>query len=144
MRDLSLRCPGFSLVVAWGFLSLVVVRRLSSCPGACGILVPRPGIESASPALEGGWILYHWTTREVPKIIFFLKSCTMTYLIRSSFFSSNYLLSAYYIPSTVPSSEDTAKEERKTGSDLSSWSLRSKGSLHSIPLGEKDNRHINR
>ena len=25
-------------------------------PGACGILVPRPGIEPASPALEGGFL----------------------------------------------------------------------------------------
>ena len=40
-----------------------------SGPAACGILVPRPGIEPMSPALEGGFftigspILY---TREVP------------------------------------------------------------------------------
>ena len=26
-----------------------------SCPVACGILVPPPGIEPASPALEGGF-----------------------------------------------------------------------------------------
>ena len=26
-----------------------------SCPAACGILVPRPGMEPASPALEGGF-----------------------------------------------------------------------------------------
>ena len=32
--------------------SVVAARRLS-CPTACGILVPRPGIEPASPALEG-------------------------------------------------------------------------------------------
>ena len=60
-------CPGFSLVVVCGFSlsscgaqapgrvgSVVVAHRLS-CPGACGILVPRPGIEPASPALEGGF-----------------------------------------------------------------------------------------
>ena len=34
--------------------SLVAVHRLS-CPAACPILVPRPGIEPASPALEGGF-----------------------------------------------------------------------------------------
>ena len=28
-----------------------------SCPVACGILVPRPGIEPASPALEGGFLI---------------------------------------------------------------------------------------
>ena len=78
----SLRRTGFSLVVACGFFlpscgtwapecmgpvvcgmqalslrrtsSVVVARRLS-CPVACGILVPRPGIEPASLALEGGF-----------------------------------------------------------------------------------------
>ena len=35
---------------------------------ACGILVPRPGIEPASPALEGRFF-YHWTTREVPVFV---------------------------------------------------------------------------
>ena len=34
--------------------SLVDAHGLS-CPVACGILVPRPGIEPASPALEGGF-----------------------------------------------------------------------------------------
>ena len=32
--------------------------------GACGILVPRPGIKPMSPAFES-WSLNHWTTREV-------------------------------------------------------------------------------
>ena len=27
-----------------------------SCPVACGILVPRPGIEPLSPSLEGGFL----------------------------------------------------------------------------------------
>ena len=44
-RDLSLRLTS----------SVVVVRRLS-CPTVCGgHLAPRPGIETASPALEGGF-----------------------------------------------------------------------------------------
>ena len=30
------------------------MARGLSCPTACGILVPRPGIEPMSPALEGG------------------------------------------------------------------------------------------
>ena len=34
----------------------VVVARGLSCPAACGILFPRPGIELASPALEGGFL----------------------------------------------------------------------------------------
>ena len=33
--------------------SSVVVACELSCPAACGILVPRPGIEPTSPALEG-------------------------------------------------------------------------------------------
>ena len=32
---------------------------------ACGILVPRPGMERVPPALEV-WSLNHWSTREVP------------------------------------------------------------------------------
>ena len=35
--------------------SLVVACGLSR-PAACGILVPQPGIEPASPALEGGFL----------------------------------------------------------------------------------------
>ena len=35
--------------------SLVVEGRLS-CPAACGILVPWPGIQPASPALQGGFL----------------------------------------------------------------------------------------
>ena len=35
--------------------SVVAAHRLS-CPAACGILVPQPGIELASPALEGGFL----------------------------------------------------------------------------------------
>ena len=35
-------------------------------PGrACGILVPRPGIELVPPAVEA-WSANHWTAREVP------------------------------------------------------------------------------
>ena len=35
--------------------SSVVVARGLSCPVACGILVPQPGIEPSSPALGGGF-----------------------------------------------------------------------------------------
>ena len=31
------------------------LRRLS-CPAACGIFVPQPGIESVAPALKGGFL----------------------------------------------------------------------------------------
>ena len=45
-RNLSLPCAGFSLVAARGL----------SCPAARGILVPQPGMEPTSPALEGGFL----------------------------------------------------------------------------------------
>ena len=44
----------------WLCQQLVVARGLSSCgfncPVACGILVPQPGIECVSPALEGRFL----------------------------------------------------------------------------------------
>ena len=42
------------------FISFVCVTR------ACGILVPRPGIEAEHPAVET-WSLNHWIAREVPR-----------------------------------------------------------------------------
>ena len=39
------------------------------CPAACGILVPRPGMQPEPPAVEA-WSLNHWTTREVPLCIY--------------------------------------------------------------------------
>ena len=37
-----------------------------TCPVACRILVPQPGMGPTSPAVEV-WSLNHWTTREVPR-----------------------------------------------------------------------------
>ena len=34
----------------------MVVAHGFSCPEACGILVPRPGIKPMSPALAGGFL----------------------------------------------------------------------------------------
>ena len=68
MRDLSLQCAssslwhaGFPLVVAWGrgapeHVGSVAVACRLSFPTACGILVPQPGIEPTSPALEGRFL----------------------------------------------------------------------------------------
>lgn len=44
--------------------SLVAVHELS-CPTACGIVVPLPGIRSLYLALESGF-LTHWTTKGSP------------------------------------------------------------------------------
>ena len=35
--------------------SFLVATHGPSCPAACGILVPQPGIEAESPALEGSF-----------------------------------------------------------------------------------------
>ena len=43
------------------------------CPVACGTLVSQPGITLVLPAFEVR-ILNHWTTREVPKAQFIVKS----------------------------------------------------------------------
>ena len=49
-----------SLVVALGF----------SCSKACGISVPQPGIELASPALQGGFLTTGWPGRPRPISLF--------------------------------------------------------------------------
>ena len=45
----------------------VVVAHGLSCPTACGILVPWPGVKLASSALEGEFLTI-WATRNVPHI----------------------------------------------------------------------------
>ena len=53
--------------------SLVVVCRLS-CPLACAILVPQPGIKPTSPALEGGFLTTR-SPRKSPWSVTLLKTC---------------------------------------------------------------------
>ena len=60
---LWLQCAAFSCYRAWALEctgSAVAMHGLS-CPVACGILVPQPGIEPISPI--GRWILNQWTIR---------------------------------------------------------------------------------
>ena len=56
LKDLLIGCTGSQLQHAISLLQstdcLVVAHRLS-CPVACGILVPQPGIKPMSPALQG-------------------------------------------------------------------------------------------
>ena len=70
---LSFYLPFFYLA---GWVLAAVARGISHCgtrapehagsvATACGILVPRPGIEPSSPAFQGGFFTL-WTTREVP------------------------------------------------------------------------------
>ena len=62
-RIFVMSCTIFSC----GAQTLLVAHRVS-CSEACGILVPRPGIEPVSPALEGR---FQWTTRDVPVLVYF-------------------------------------------------------------------------
>ena len=48
-------CFGMQDLLLWHTSSLFVARGLS-CSTACAILVPRPGIEPTSPALQGGFL----------------------------------------------------------------------------------------
>ena len=50
--------------------SVVVAHRLC-CPAACGILVSLPARDLTRVPCIGRWILYHWTTREVPVLNIF-------------------------------------------------------------------------
>ena len=63
---------------------------------ACGILGHQPGIESGPPAL-GAWSLNHWTTREVPQIIFKYE-CTLH-------FDNSHVRKVFLAPFTEEKSE---------------------------------------
>ena len=54
-------------------ISLSLSLSLWPCCMACGILVPRPDMETVPPAVEAQ-SLNQWTAREVPGICFFLPS----------------------------------------------------------------------
>ena len=56
--------------------------RLNSCGAQAKLChgmwdLPRPRTEPMTPALAG-WILYHWATREAPKLCFALRSPELT------------------------------------------------------------------
>ena len=69
MQDLLLRCTDYLVVPRVpGCMDAAVVARALRCPKACGILVPQPGIEPLSPALQGVFF-NHWTTQEVPRVL---------------------------------------------------------------------------
>ena len=74
------------LVTARGIL--IVAHGLSSCPKASGILVPRPGVEPSSPALEGGF----WTTSPPGKSLNLLLAHTQDILWRKGSTSLAYLV----------------------------------------------------
>ena len=47
----------FIIILAASSLSCITKLHGLICPTACGILVPRPGIEPATPALEGRFLI---------------------------------------------------------------------------------------
>ena len=59
------RYISFTINMAVFFFNFIFWLRCMSC----GMLVPRPGIEPVPPAL-GAQSLNHWTTREVPAVLF--------------------------------------------------------------------------
>ena len=62
------------LLVFTGYLNLFIFKIFFIFwlhHAACGILVPRPGIEPGPPAVEA-WSPNHWTAREFPKLSEFL------------------------------------------------------------------------
>ena len=87
MWDLSLfrtACLAVGSVIALhrlqGVQALVVVAGRLICSDTCGILVPCPGIESASPALQGRFLT---TVREVP-CLFLLLNVSFNLLLVTS------------------------------------------------------------
>ena len=54
LRPIFIVARGNLTAVCW--LSSCRAAHRLSCPKACGILVPRPGIKPASPALAGGFL----------------------------------------------------------------------------------------
>ena len=62
--------PGFAtcLFSVWRHWVFIAAHRLS-CPVAYGILVPQPGIEPVSPALESIFLTSR-TMREVPWVYY--------------------------------------------------------------------------
>ena len=78
-------CIGSQLPHTGSFpaVSLVVVCGLS-CPLACGILVPRPGIELMSPALEGRFLT---TAPPGKSLCYSFEAQTLVMFLYSKFFS---------------------------------------------------------
>ena len=70
MAVLGFSCSTTNLHCSTWSLYLCVLRL--SCLAACGILVPRPGIRTAPPALEA-WCRNHWIVKDYVNIV--LKIC---------------------------------------------------------------------
>ena len=62
----------FHCFLKYLFIDFIYLFIFWPCRTACWILVPRPGIEPLPPAVEAR-SLNHWTTREVPRLSFFIQ-----------------------------------------------------------------------
>ena len=85
----------------WNFFTLLVFFSFFFFwphYAACGILVPRPGIEPVPPAL-GAQSLNHWTTREVPLYWLFI---TKHYLVFVTKFKDVYKVKPHVPLSSLP------------------------------------------
>ena len=85
-------CTGYFIDIFYKtiyFVEKIIVSCLDYFFGcvACGILVPRPGIEPVPPAVEA-WSPNHWTVREFPIWIFF---CNLFLVFKLSHLFGNLL-----------------------------------------------------
>ena len=88
----ALACVGSVVGGRWALslrhVSSVVVAQGLSCPAACGILVPPPGMEPVSPALEGGF----FTTGPPGKFRYFIfLKAIVSSIFKVSFYSLFFL-----------------------------------------------------
>ena len=74
MKPLKSICsfsPNLHVLFICLFIYLFIYLFMAAHSEACGILVPRPGVEPRSPAVEA-WSANHWTAREFPVYMFIL------------------------------------------------------------------------
>ena len=69
-------CLHWVFIEVYGLLYSCGSWAYNSCPVACGILVPRPGIEPTSPALEGRFLITGPPGKSSDGINIFLKNKT--------------------------------------------------------------------
>ena len=101
------RCESLCLNSAWNVLSCLeafvtlVLLLLYFAHTACGILIPWPGVEPVSPALEVQ-SLNHWTAREIPHLFFSENFCIFTSFVKPSLTSHPGLQVEVWVPSLCP------------------------------------------
>ena len=79
-------------IAMWG---LLYSQHEFSCLIAWGILVSWPGIKPVSPALEGRWILNHWTTRKTSPLYMAFSPA----VYKGSIFHTSSPTLAFFFPS---------------------------------------------